>query len=273
MKRIFSFLLVLGLVFSFVGRALAQCVQVDGQVRSGFELKKLTKDEAQQAVDNGYVDLWTYACFDQPFVDKGLITLNQGQITYWGILMGDASHGYVLVDKDGNYDQSGAVAKFAAPSRNFCSGQPANVWQAASGGAVPKTWFQVCPDWGYGSSSRTSDVLTDPYDIQRYCTIIQAEGKTWYCLKMYQVRFEYKQAQSFYVQFTKEDRGTDQAYAGTNFNVFADNFSTQLGWPEYSCGNMNQSWSNHVEGRWGAIMGGVEVIADPEMTLTADKTC
>ena len=36
---------------------------------------------------------------------------------------------------------------------------------------------------------------------------------------------------------------------------------------------MDQSWSNHVEGRWGAIRGGVEVIADPEMLLTAEATC
>ena len=273
MKRIFCFLLV-AIGFLSVERLSADCVKVDGQVRYAFELKTLTQEQAQQAVTNGYVDLWTYACFDQPFVDAGLINYSGGQFTYWGILMGDASHGYVIVDKNGTYDQSGNVAKFAPPSRNFsgCEGS-STVWQAASGGAVPKTWFQVCPNWGYGSSSRTSDVLEDSYDLQRYCTTIEAEGKTWYCLKMYQVRFVYKQPTSFYVQYTKEDRGTDQAYAGTNFNVFAENFATQLGWPQYTCGNMDQSWSNHVEGRWGAIRGGVEVIADPEMLLTAEATC
>ncbi|MCM1042321.1 MAG: hypothetical protein NC396_07855, partial [Bacteroides sp.] len=234
-------------------------------------MKQLTKDEAQQAVNDGYVDLYAYACFDEAFVKEGLITLNNaGKIVRWALLAGDATHSYKIVDKDGNDDATGSIAMFAAPKSDVCSGRPA-IYQPSSGGACPCLFIQTCPTWAYGSSSSRSSLLELDVLTNLYCTTIEAEGKTWYCLKLYPVRFEYKDAQSFYVTFYRGDAADGVTSNGaSNFNFYAENTSTQLLWPGKSCGS-GQDWSE--SSYWGTIRGGVEVIADPEMTLTADKTC
>ena len=272
MKRIFGFLLTLGLVFSLAGDAFGQvCSRNDGQVRYGFELKTLTAQEAQAAQQQGYVDLWAYACFDQSYVDKGWITLDaQGKITRWALLAGDATHSYKIIDKNGNDDKSGSVAMFAAPNSSYCGGR-APVYQNAAGGATPKTFIQSCPTWAYGSSSSRSSLLDLQVLCDLYCTTIQAEGKTWYCLKLYSVRFEYKQAKSFYVTFYRGSAADGVTSNGaSNFNFYTENTETQLIWPGKNCGS-GQDWSESPY--WGTIPGGVEVISDPEMLLTAEATC
>ncbi len=268
MKTVFRFLWSFVLLFFVVGQGFAQiCKNVDGQVRYGFEMKKLTAQEAQQALTTGYVDLWAYACFDQSFVDAGLITLNGGKITRWALLAGDATHSYKIVDKNGLDDKSGNIAMFAAPNSNFCGGR-APIYQQAAGGATPKTFIQSCPTWAYGSSSSLLDleVLTD-----LYCTQIEAEGKTWYCLKLYQVRFEYKQAKSFYVTYYRGDAADGVTSNGaSNFNFYAENTETQLLWPGEACGG-DQDWSK--TSYWGTIAGGVEIESEPTFALTLASAC
>ncbi|MCM1041958.1 MAG: hypothetical protein NC396_05985, partial [Bacteroides sp.] len=286
MKRIIRSLWVLTLSICFIGQSFAQnCKTVDGQVRYGFELKKLTAAQAQQAVQNQYIDLWTYMCFDEAFVNENLIILNSDKtaISQLRIAVGEATHSYKMVDKYGNDDRTGSVAMFARPMDNTCSGGGRlNVYQddiendldIPVNSSLAHTPIQkVCPTWAYSSSSsRTTGFITGNNALD-LCTIIQDEnGKTWYCLKMYLMRFEYKQPQSFYVTFYRGDAVDGVTSNGaSNFNVFSNStFTQQLIWPGQTCGSA-QDWSG--SSYFGFIQGGVEIESDPEMQLVADKTC
>ncbi len=274
MKTILRFFWSFTLLLFIVGQGSAQvCEVVDGQVRYGFELKKLTAQEAQQALATGYVDLWTYACFDKNFVDKGLITLANGKINYWGILSALNTHSYKMIDKNGNDDKSGSIAMFAKPAASqSCPGRPnINQTDITTTGAIGATFIQqCCPTWAYSSSSETSGTFSGPL-ADYYCTTIEAEGKTWYCLKMYPVRFEYKQAKSFYVTFYSGDAadGTTSNGAST-FNFRAKNTTSQLIWPGQACGG-DQDWSK--TSYWGTIAGGVEIESEPTFALTLASAC
>ena len=116
MKRIFGFLLTIGLVF-WVSVALGQDVKMPAgsKVRYGIELKKLTKQEAQDAVATGYVDLWVYAWFNRKFVDEIIpagstgrtyIELNAstGQISRMNFGFVGNTQGFQIVYKDGTND-------------------------------------------------------------------------------------------------------------------------------------------------------------------------
>lgn len=281
MKKIFRFLGVSVFLLALIGQSFAQKVYVDGQVRYGFELKQLTAAEAQQALDQHYIDLWTYACFDENFIGSGAghIVLNgDGTISMFNIAIGEATHSYKIVDKNGNDDQTGSVAMFARPADNTCSFGRENVFQDdieftvpinASIGHTPVQ--KVCPTWAYSSSSRTTGLTTSPDDVAKYCTIIEAEGKKWYCLKLYLMRFEYKQAKSFYVTFYSGSAADGVTSNGaSNFNVFANGtFTRPLVWT----GQTGDAQSWEFSGRYGFIRGGVEIIADPEFILTASATC
>ena len=256
-------------------RAVGANVEVDGHVRYGFELKKLTAQEAQQALTTGYVDLWTYACFDKAFVDAGYITLNaNGSISRFALLAGDATHSYKIVDKNGLDDKSGSIALFARPNSNFCSGRPAIYQDDITGMmSTPKVFIQACPTWAYGSSSRTSSTIEGEPFASMWTTVMEAEGKTWYCLKMYQVRFEYKQAKSFYVTYYRGDAADGIASNGaSNFNFYAGNFSTILQFPGQQALYGDQDWSKEPT-RWGTIAGGVEIESEPTFALTLASAC
>ncbi|MDE5574466.1 MAG: hypothetical protein K2I87_01985, partial [Bacteroidales bacterium] len=290
MKRILVFLLVAIGFLSIEKAFAADRAPVDGRVRYGFELKTLTKAEADAAKAQGYVDLWTYACFDESFVSSGQITLNaDGTIKQFKILAADNTHSYKMVYKNGTEDRTGSVALFARPKNATCTGGGRlNVFdndiktEYENAGEVyqslPHTVIQnSCPTWAYGASSSRGGYYTQSVDVNRYCTIIEAEGKKWYCLKMYVVRFEYKQASSFYVTFYKSSPGADGSTSNgaSTFNYYADaGAGTYLVWPGQTGDNLD--WSQlytGVNGRYGFIQGGVEVIADPDMQLTADATC
>ena len=282
MKNILSsvktsrFLLAFVLIFSFLEKGLAQVV-VDGQVRNAIELKKMTQQEADVAKSQGYVDLWAYACFDQPFVNAGLITLSPdgSSITSLNITTGQNTQSFKMVNKDGTDDKTGSVAIFARSEKaTTCSGR--TILQPMSTGAVSTMEFSgVCPTWIYGGSAFNS-INVSAALAPLFTEIIEDEqGKKWYCLKLYQIRFEYKQAKSFYAMFTREE--IDQSYgdhtdfaAGTNFNCSSG--GNKLIWPGHSGGD-EQSWSDHVQGRWDAIMGGVEVESDPEFVVSAETAC
>ncbi len=282
MKTILRFLWSFTLLLFVAGQGFAQvCKNVDGQVRYGFEMKKLTAQEAQQALATGYVDLWTYACFDQSFVDEGMVVLNADKtaISQFRIAIGEATHSYKIVDKNGLDDKSGSVAMFARPKLNDCgSGRP-NIFQDDIADDVPvnsslaHTPIQnVCPTWAHGSSSRSGGFITRPADVEDFCTIIEAEGKKWYCLKMYLIRFEYKQAKSFYVTFYSGDAADGVTSNGaSNFNVYSNSsFTEQLLWPGQPCG-IGQDWSK--TSYWGTIAGGVEIESEPTFALTLASAC
>lgn len=292
MKKIFISLLALTVIgLLSVERLLAaERAHVNGQVRYGFELKKLTKAEAQAAAQKHYVDLWTYACFDESFVSSGQITLNaDGTIRQFKILAGDNTHSYKMVHKDGTEDRTGSVALFARPKNATCTGggrfnvfdndisteyeDAGEVYQS-----LPHTLIQnSCPTWAYGASSRGGGYYTQQLDASRYCTIIEAEGKKWYCLKMYLVRFEYKDASSFYVTFYKSNPGADGdvSNGASTFNYYSDaSAGTYLVWPGQTGDNLD--WSQLYTGvndRYGFIPGGVEVIGGLEAELTAEASC
>ena len=270
--RTTRFLLAFVFAISLISNGLAAVRNVDGQVRYAFELKTLNKSEAEQALRDGYVDLWAYACFDEAFVNAGLITWNGTKITKWMLIAGDATHSYKIVDKAGNDDKSGSIAMFAAPNSSFC-GNRTGIYQNGQSGATAKTFIQACPTWAYGSSSSRS---SGTYELEAltdiYCTTIEADGKRWYCLKLYQVRFEYKQLQSFYVTFYRGDAADGTTSNGaSNFNFFAENTETPLLWPGESSVS-NQDWSTQPN-YWGTIAGGVEVESDPEFVVSAETAC
>ncbi len=194
-----------------------------------------------------------------------------------------------MVNKDGTEDRTGRVALFARPKTATCTGGgrynvfdndiqtdpdiPDGVFQS-----LPHTLIQnSCPTWAYGASSRGGGYYTRSSDVEDFCTIIEAEGKKWYCLKMYLVRFEYKEASSFYVTFYKSNPGADGdvSNGASTFNYYADaGAGTYLVWPGQTGDNLD--WSqlyNGTNDRYGFIPGGVEVIAGMEAEAPVEATC
>ena len=90
---------------------------------------------------------------------------------------------------------------------------------------------------------------------------------------MYQVRFEYKQAKSFYVTYYRGDAADGIASNGaSNFNFYAGNFSTILQFPGQQALYGDQDWSKEPT-RWGTIAGGVEIESEPTFALTLASAC
>ena len=111
------------------------------------------------------------------------------------------------------------------------------------------------------------------------------EGETWYGRALYKIRFEYNRAESFYVEHRFDNKPANNCgYATSNFNIRIGT-SGNIFAPYPSGCNGNADWSQthaanpagvsceKISGAFGTIRGGVEVISDPEMLLTAEATC
>ena len=302
MKRIFCFLLV-AIGFLSTEKAFAEKRPITGgKVRYAIEMKTISKTDAENTLTTnggvGYIDLWTYLLVNESFVTNNVLELNaDGSIKVFGIQTGGLTHTYTMVYKDGSNDTrardnyANCVAAFARPNPNQCDASRPAIYQrdVSTSGAVMGnvTYSGVCPTWAYGASAGNSAAVTE-YVSDR-TEVMTIDGETWYALKMYRLRFEYKKAESFYVTFYTGPSIDLGATGASNLNIY-DRYGTggdELVWdfyntPGYSCSQMDwsQTHANNQEGSsckkpgyYDFVMGGVEVIADPDMTLTAEATC
>ncbi|MCM1170443.1 MAG: hypothetical protein NC324_10965, partial [Bacteroides sp.] len=293
MKRIFGILLAIGLAFSFVGKSFAKIYEVDGKVRYAIELKKMTAAEAQVAFNQGYVDLWAYAYFSQEFVDdpNGMITVSNGKITGVKIQFTPTTHAYQIQDKYGNLDKSQKIARFA-PTRS----RGAECGRSITQGSMPDDAVDApsfvsgtcCPEWYFGASAGNTKNISSIMAPFNTDIIVDDNGTTWYRIKLYPIRYEWLSMQSFYTSFySYESNPADRLGCETDASTFTISYDGQtdpIKPPKWNQGD-NQDWSIYVwnpsvldpseqgKDRCAYIMGGVEIESDPEMTLTAGKTC
>ena len=110
------------------------------------------------------------------------------------------------------------------------------------------------------------------------------EGETWYGRALYKLRFTYNKPESFYVEHRFDDKPSNSCGLSTsNFNISLGIDNIYAPFPNGCTGNPDWSRTHaanpagiaceKMPGVFGAIRGGVEVIADPDMTLTAEATC
>ena len=290
MKRIFCFLLTLVVGFLSVEKSFATRYNVDGKVRYAIELKQLDQQAAQQALANGYVDLWVYAYFSQEFVNQGMITVSNGAITSFKINFTPGTHAYKIIDKDGNLDKTGSIARFApAASRGTACGRPTTQQSKHEDGQVSPVFVEgsCCPIWYFGASTGQSANIGSR-DLPYATEIVEAEGQTWYVVKLYQIRYEWLSMKSFYTTFySYTSAAADRLGCETDASTFSISFDGQTNpivpsryvgddqdWSFYVWDpNRNGVASDPVKDRCAFIRGGVEVISDPEMLLTAEATC
>ena len=287
MKRIFSFLLTIGLVF-WISEGWGQDVTMPAgsKVRYGIELKQLTKQEAQDAVARGYVDLWVYAWFNQKFVDQGYIVLNGEEISRINIRLAANTQGFQIVYKDGTNDLradnnvSNCVAAFPGKAQ-----QDAIVYDDDEESAVGSMGIRDCFGSCTGGSLDGPATNLTGSAAKLLSKIEMFEGEKWYGRALYKLRIKYNKAESFYVEHRFDDKPSNSCgLATSNFNI-RPGATNNIFAPYPSGCNGNADWSiTHtsnpagtscmkISGAFGTIRGGVEVISDPEMLLTAEATC
>ena len=272
------------------GKAYGNNIPVpNGKVRIAVETKTFTQAEAAAAVAQGYVDLWVYYCFNQAFVDAGYITVNGGQITNFRIITADNTHSLKMIYEDGSDDTraktnyASAVASFAAPNAaHACPGRGPYYQEDASVGKSQPIYNQICPTWAYGSSSSRSSTVQS-YEIPYVLEQIEAEGQTWYALRMYQYRFNYEKPQSFYVTFYTGPAADGNTSNGAS-TFLIQNGSNMLVWDRFGGGNRTD-WaytdrnnpgaqpSEYADGYYGFIRGGVVVESSLSGSLALTAAC
>ena len=291
MKNIFRFLgiVVLGLMF---GRGFSQNVvnpKKNLRVRYAVELKEVTKAEAESYLTanggTGYVDLWSYVYFSPEWVSQGYITLNGSTPNLLMVGLESNSHSYKMIDNQGNDYTVGDVAVFAPRSGVSSCGSISQ--EFIKTGWVSMSWKQLCPSWAYGGIT-VSQAAGAPGNL---IEAVSYNGETWYRIKQYPIRFVYKKAESFYVTFFSNKGGLDNGSAdgGLNLNITDP---ARNGWPivwnnwdkcpsgtdwmfakyNWETGDPLNPCSKDVDAI-DLISGGLKIISDPEMLLTAEATC
>ena len=298
MKKL-KFLLSFVFAILLIGRGLTQTI-VDGHVRLGIELKKLSQAEADIAASNGYIDLLVYAYVDEAFIPHGVtVDASSGKVTSWRLGIGSLSHSFVIINADGSYDKTGSIATFAAaqkqlPNGTTCSGTTYqdDVLQGSYGGTIttPYRWQSGgCPTWAFGvettSLSSAGAPVGQAQAVYAFDTVIN--NKKWYAVKLYKIRYLYHQAKSFYTTF----------YCGSSI-IDGEQIQTMIGSSNLSLFDMNgtiiqgpgvgnQDWSYYMQNlqngnnsnvsdpaeRYNFIIGGVEVESDPEFVVSAETAC
>ncbi len=301
MKRIFSFLLTIGLLFG-VSKVWGQNVTMPAgsKVRYGIELKKFTKQEAQDAVTRGYVDLWVYAWFNQKFVDvefkfnveginvtKKLIVLDASTEKIESMDFGFVANtqGYQIVYKDGTDDlrpdntPDNCVATFASSAMQGLIDYT-SFEKAAKGNITFRNCTGSCSG---GSLSGPAGGIEE--QIADAVTKIETfEGETWYGRALYKVRFRYFKPESFYVEHRFNNQpANDCGLATSNFNISLGDGNIYAPYPEGCLGNADWSQTHadnpagvpceRIPGAFGTIRGGVEVIAGMEAEAPVEATC
>ncbi|MCM1086471.1 MAG: hypothetical protein NC357_09105, partial [Bacteroides sp.] len=288
MKRIFGSLLAIALAFSFVGRIFGDNVTMPAgsKVRYAIELKKLSKQEADDAVAAGYVDLWVWAYVNQKFMDAGYITLRNNEIYDFTIRFVSNTQGYQIVYKDGTNDLRADnkaanpdwVASFAGKAQ-----QEAIVYERDERSQIGTMQILDCNGSGSGGSL---DGPLNEFTGPEYMVKVETfEGETWYGRALYKLRFSYNKAESFYVEHRFNNQPANNCgYATSNFNIRVGTSGNVFAPYPNGC-NGNADWSQthadnpagvsceKIQGAFGTIRGGVEIESDPEMKLVADKLC
>ncbi len=289
MLRFWGIFFLLFCSFSFVQ---GQYTQVPGgQVRLAFETKVLTQEEAEQAVRDGYIDLWTYAWFNKAFIDEGYFTVEGSRVTNVGLTFQAMTHSYKLITADGQNDEACVVAEFAPyTNTGSCPSTTENAYQdentTMSYGATASFMAgDRCPTWAYTASSDGAGAVGLLMGAEEY------DGGDWIKFKLYPVRFEYKQAGDFHVKFfsvTSASEDYDQesgaCVGATGFTIRTSTTSTPLVWEGW-CEGQNTDWvmgagrtMNPMEGcvdpdRADFIPGGVEVVSGLDGVLTLNPAC
>ena len=304
MKRIFGFLLAFGLVFC-INEAFADAdvfLKSGAKVRYAIEKKVIPQAEADGYAAQGYVDLWTYALFNKGYWEKAsntpggaltetMVELDGDKVSFWAINMRDLTHSYYICDKSGNYQPSGNIM-FAGPFRtSTCTGDR-NVQRGSVAAASANFVNNCCPEYAYSAS--VNGVIFQSYNTKEECKDkidiwTDENGVEWYRLKLYQIRYEYPKVNNhgttFYTRFYVGPSVTGDAVSNgaSTFQTSYYGSSTPIkgvdGW-----GWSDADWSHYHNGPsgsvydyssdlYGYVIGGVEVISDPEMLLTAEATC
>ena len=292
-----------GLVLSLAGDAFAVDVflKSGAKVRYAIEKKVLTQQEADAYAADGYIDLWAYALYNKGYwetatqdgngVVRDLIRLSNGTVTYWAINFTPSTHSYYICDKSGTYQPSGNIM-FAGPFMTSTCGAGRHEQEGARGAVGPSFVNGVCPTYAYSASGGETGygALSGASDVARYVDIWTDEkGVEWYRLKLYQIRYEYPKVNNhgttFYTRFycAPSVTGNMVSNGASTFQASYNGTTTPIkgvdGW-----GWSDADWSHYHNGAsgsnydyssdlYGYVIGGVEVIADPEMLLTAEATC
>ena len=289
MKRIFSFLLTIGLVFSFAGDAFGQDVilKSGAKVRYAIEKKVVTQAEASTLAAQGYVDLWAYALFNKGYWEKAatgetLISFSGSTIDEWNIAFTPPTHSFLICEKDGNYKPSGTVM-FSKPSTlSTCSSDRVPSQRGSTNGLCAIQFIRnVCPTYTYASSPLSgSSTVGAPNFIENYT---DENGVEWYRMKLYTIRYDYNSVQTFCTRFwSSYETGVSLPANNLAESPGSSTFTVAFeGLPIKGSDNWtwaDQDWQAHLRydrntDKYGFIQGGVEVISDPEMLLTAEATC
>ena len=297
--RTTRFLLAFVFAISLVYSGFATNYYVNGKVRYVIELKKMTEAEAKAAQQAGFVDLWVYAYFSQEFVDGQKIAVTNGQISAFNIQFTPTTHAYKITDKDGNADLSGKIARFAPASGqdNTCNRSTTQQPKHEDGVVNPGFVVGSCCPVGYYGASGGASASVGSRDLPYSTEIVEAEGQTWYAVKLYQIRYEYLDAKSFYTTFYTGDEGKNAGYTdcATDASTFSISYNgqndpilptcfqtckttdgqdlTYQDWSYTYAGNPNGIECVKIEGVYGYIAGGVEVESDPEFVVSAETAC
>ena len=308
MKRIFGFLLTFGLVFSFASEAFAQNIFVKSgaKVRYMIEKKVITQEEADVYATQGYVDLWAYGLFNVGYWEKGALTSGgaltedmiifngSGVMQQWLIRFTSPTQSFMICDKNGDYVSSGSVM-FSQPALGSTCGSGRTIKQLSYSNGPQGTEFtrNVCPTYSYGNSPDAGTSILNASNCREYIDIWTDEnGVQWYRMKLFEIRYDYPEVNghgtTFYTRFWSDaETGVvpptwDGSNGASTFTLSASGY-TLKGSDNWTPGT-SQDWQRLIDTRFGGnpsrlgneygfVIGGVEVISDPEMLLTAEATC
>ncbi|MBD5388078.1 hypothetical protein HDR68_01635 [bacterium] len=294
MKRIFISLLTLAVVgLLSVEKSFAQLIPTQNlRVRYAVELKEVSKAEAESYLKSnggvGYVELASYIYFSKEWKDAGYITESGSTARITNLRLGSNTQSYKMIDANGNDYSVGDVATFAPDATFTKCGN--NIFQPA-GDVVSFQWNTNggilsgrCPSWAYSGISDAGSINNTIVEKITY------NGETWYRMEQFPIRFIYTKAESFYATFVSTPIGgldNGMCDGGLNFNIQQNSPRQTIVWKNWnSCSNEDWSYAKY---NWSSgdpynpcakdldafdlVPGGLKIISDPEMLLTAEATC